>query len=93
MNSDPAADARKIAYGHAWHQHQDEFPTVETIEEFARLIERVISQPSASRQLSRDRWAFWDDRSETLVIHDENSIDKGTAFRPSRGKVYFDNLR
>ena len=93
MNLDPAADARKIANGHAWHQHQEEFPTIETIEEFARLIERVISQPSASRKLSRGRWAFWDDDSETLVIHDENSADSGTAFRPARGKAYFENLR
>lgn len=89
----PSAEASQIANGHAWSKHGGEFPELTTTAEFAQHIDNVLSMPSASKALRGGREAFWDDVSRTVVIKNPNDPDGGTAFRPVRGKAYFDNLR
>jgi filamentous hemagglutinin len=83
----PSSDAQQIANGHAWPKHGGDFP------EFAQHIDQIMANPSASKSLARGRAAFWDDKTKTVVIRDPNSPDLGTAFKPSGGKAYFDNLK
>ena len=53
----------------------------------------LMTNPSASKTLTKGRKAFWDDKSKTVVIRDPNSPDLGTAFKPKDSKAYFDNLK
>jgi RHS repeat-associated protein len=85
-----------IANGHAFGKHviqQGEFPGITTSDQFAREIEGVVSNPTASKPLLRGRSAYYDEPSNTLVIRDPRSPDGGTAFRPSAGRRYYDGLR
>lgn len=85
--------ARRIAKGHAWTSHKAEFPEFANDAEFARHIDAIMTNPSALKKLARGRTAYWDDQSRTVVIHDPKHPDLGTAFRPSAGRAYFDNMR
>jgi len=89
--------ASEIANGHAFGKHvveQNEFgATIKTQQQFAEKIESILNSPSATKQLSRGRSAYWDDSSGTVVIRDPKSSDGGTAFRPTNGKAYFNNFR
>jgi filamentous hemagglutinin len=88
------SSAAAIAKGHAWSNHRHEFPEFATPAEFARHIDSIFSNPQALvRKLARGRQAWWHGASRTVVIHDPNHPDEGTAFRPTGGKSYFDNLR
>jgi hypothetical protein len=88
-------DAVKIARGHAWKKHGNEFSAIgiHSERQFARHIESVMKNPTAIRNLDRGRVAFWDQRSGTVVIRDPSSSDGGTAFIPRRGVSYFHGLR
>lgn len=88
-----SAEARAIANGHAYNEHREEFPEIETQDEFARLINEIMNSPSEVKQLSNGRTAYWDDISNTLVITAPGVTEGGTAFRPTAGKEYFNNLR
>ena len=88
----------EIAGGHAFEKHviqRGEFAGlgIRTREQFARHIENVVNNPSAYRQLSGGRTAFWDDVTGTVVIRNPRAADGGTAFRPTSGREYFDGLR
>jgi len=85
-------EAQAIANGHAWNDHYLEFPEVHSQEEFARLIDGVMNNASEEKQLSNGRTVYWDTQSTTVVIKDPGDVDGGTAFRPTGGKDYFDNL-
>jgi hypothetical protein len=98
--------AREIAKGHAFEKHKGEYrsgqiyagtdyalPPIRTEEQFADLVTRNLLQPDAERALERGRRAFWEEDFGGLVIFDPNNPDCGTAFRPRRGKAYFDDLR
>lgn len=89
--------AEQIANGHAFDKHvheQNEFGgSIETRQQFANLIENILNHPSAVRQLSNGRSAYWDDASGVVVIRNPNAADGGTAFRPANGRSYFNNLR
>jgi filamentous hemagglutinin len=89
----PSSDAEKIASGHAWTKHRNEFSDISTVGEFAQHIDNVMRNPSQSKSLFGGRVAFWDEDSGTLVIRDPNNSDLGTAFKPNGGKAYYDNLR
>ena len=52
-----------------------------------------MGNPRAVRNLSNGRVAYWDNASGTVVIRNPGAIDGGTAFKPTQGKIYFDNLR
>jgi len=87
----------EIAGGHAFEKHviqRGEFTGlgIRTREQFARHIENVVNNPSASRQLSGGRTAFWDDATGTVVIRNPRAADGGTAFRPTLGREYFEDI-
>jgi len=89
--------APSIANGHAFEKHvlqQAEFGGlgIRTRAQFQSHIENVMTNPSATRTLNRNRTAYWDGRTGTVVIRDPNSVDLGTAFRPTNGRAYFDGL-
>jgi len=86
---------QRIAEGHAFEKHfeKGEFKDlgIKTREDFARHIDNVVAKATGSnvRSLKYGRMAYWDDATGTVVIHDPQSPDLGTAFRPSAGKRYF----
>lgn len=103
---DPAAIAGQIARGHAFEKHAREYrpgqvyagtdyaaPAIRTEQQFAEVLTRNLLQPDAERRLARGRRAFWEADFGGVVIFDPNNDDCGTAFRPRRGKAYFDDLR
>ena len=88
----PSSWGSRIAAGHAFAKHGAEFG-FSSPDQMAAHIDRVIASPSASRQLSRGREAYWDDATGSVVIVDPNSHDGGTAFKPDSGRRYFERLR
>ncbi|MDM9580199.1 polymorphic toxin-type HINT domain-containing protein [Nostoc sp. GT001] len=83
--------AQAISRGHAFNDHIGDFD-FDTPDDFARHIDNIINNPSNVKNLERGRTAYWDNQSGTVIIIDPGDIDGGTAFRPDRGKAYFDNL-
>ena len=86
--------AREIADGHAFDKHvlhRGEFVGlgIRTRQQFADLIEGIMSRPTAMRWLQNGRTAFWDDATGTVVIRDPRRWDGGTCFRPAAGRKYF----
>lgn len=70
-----------------------EFPEIKNREQFAELIDSVMKNATETKTLERGRKAWWDATTGTVVIHNPNANDEGTAFRPTRGKDYFDGLQ
>ncbi|HEX8558037.1 MAG TPA: PAAR-like protein [Pyrinomonadaceae bacterium] len=86
-------ESRRIASGHAWKKHRDQFPELRDEEEFAKHINNIMQNPSAVRtDLGGGRRAYWDERSRTVVITNPKDPDGGTTFKPKNGKKYFDDL-
>lgn len=89
---------KEIAGGHAFEKHvldQGEFKGlgIRTREHFANHIEDVVNNPTASRQLSGGRSAYWQDSTGTVVIRNPRAADGGTAFQPPNGRAYYNGLR
>jgi filamentous hemagglutinin len=82
--------AGRIASGHAWIEHQLEFPELTSPDAFAVLLQRVLTAPSEERALARD--PFWERRSGTIIIVNPADADAGTAFRPNDGRAYFESI-
>jgi hypothetical protein len=93
----PSREARKIAEGHAFEKHvtaRNEFPGIITKEQFAEVVEDIMTSPaSLSKDLSRGRKIWWDPKTGTVVIRDPANVDGGTVFKPRNSREYFDNLR
>ena len=92
---DAAAIAQKIAAGHAYDKHvvaEGQFPGIASRTAFAALIQGIIEHPTASRPLTSERTAWWDEASGTVVIANPHDRDGGTCFKPRAGRAYFDNL-
>lgn len=88
--------ASRIAKGHAFEKHvmeRNEFSGIKTVEDFAGHIKEVMSNPSEVRALSNGRTGYWHEPSGTVVIRNPGRMDAGTAFKPWRGKGYFDELQ
>jgi filamentous hemagglutinin len=68
---------------------------ITTRKDFAKHIDDVVARAQGAdvRQLSAGRTAYWDQGSGTVVISDPSAADKGTAFRPTAGRTYFENLK
>jgi filamentous hemagglutinin len=64
-----------------------------TSEQFSSHIENIINNPSDVKILSNGRIAYWDDANQTVVIRNPSAADGGTAFKPTQGKTYFNNLK
>ena len=88
--------ARAMAAGHSYEKHVvDEklFPEVKNRDAFAELIAKVLANPTHHRMLENDREAFYDRKSNTIVIYNPHARDKGTCFRPNAGLRYYENLK
>lgn len=85
-------DAERIARGHEWVKHRTDFPGLSQAD-FEAMIKRIMADATEAKKLTAGRTAFWDESTNTVVIYDPSSPDLGTAFRPRRGKSYFDFLR
>jgi pyocin large subunit-like protein len=87
-------DGQRIANGHAFAKHGAQFG-VAGRDQFAAQIDQIIrsARMSDTRHLQRGRTAYWDEASGTVVIVDPNTADGGTAFKPDRGRRYFESLR
>src|SRR5947209_8185303 len=88
--------ARAVAAGHSYEKHVvDEklFPEVKNRDGFAELIAKVLANPTHHRALENDREAYYDKKSNTIVIYNPHARDKGTCFRPNAGLRYFENLK
>ena len=88
---------QEIAGGHAFDKHvikQGEFKdlSITTKEQFALHIEKVVSNPTSIKELNNGRLAYWDQSTGTVVIRNPKAKDGGTAFRPTNGRQYFDDL-
>jgi filamentous hemagglutinin len=88
--------ARNIAQGHAFEKHvlsQGQFSNIFTPEQCAIDMQRIIDNPSVSKQLARGRTAYWEETTGIVVIYDPHAPDGETAFKPHTGRSYYDNLR
>jgi hypothetical protein len=88
--------AKAIASGHAYEKHVVEeklFPEVKNKDDFVELIANVLANPTHHRELENDREAYFDKKSNTIVIYNPHARDKGTCFRPSAGLKYFEGLK
>ncbi len=102
----PSAIAAKIGAGHAYQKHVvtgGEFkagkviaglampatPVVNNVVTFSALIQTVMGS-STNRTLSGGRKAYWHSGTGTIVVFDPKNVDCGTAFRPVKGKPYYD---
>jgi RHS repeat-associated protein len=85
--------ADQISNGHAWSKHQGEFPGWSQ-QKFTQKIQETINNATGAdvRNLSNGRTAYWNTNEGMVVIRDPSSPHGGTAFRPTNGRVYFDNL-
>ena len=87
-------EANTIANGHSYNKHvveQKEWgdPPMTKVN-FAPIVSNVMKNPDESRNLSNGRKAYW--KGDTVVIYNPSAADKGTCFKPTRGKDYYDNL-
>ena len=48
--------------------------------------------PNDRKQFDDDKMAYWDNDEQAIAITNPNDPDGGTAFKPDRGKAYFDEL-
>ena len=88
--------ARAIAMGHSYKKHVVEeklFPEVKSTDDFMELIAKVLANPTHHRKLENDREAYFDNKSNTIVIYNPHARDKGTCFRPRAGLKYFEGLK
>lgn len=93
-----AADdvASKIANGHAFDKHKlnrGEFPEIRTRQQFQDHARSVMDNPTAARDLSGGRKAYWHQESGTVVITNPKAADGGTMFQPTQGIEYFNGLK
>lgn len=97
---DPTASQKKIAKaiaaGHSYEKHvvdEKQFPEVKSEEEFAEFIAKLLANPTHHRELENEREAYFDKKSNTIVIYNPRARDRGTCFRPRAGLKYFENLK
>jgi hypothetical protein len=86
------ATLTSIANGHAYDKHvilKKEFPSITSKTQFFSLIKSIVTNPTASKSLVRGRTAYWSTASNTIVIVDPSTADKGTAFVTT--KAYYDS--
>nr|WP_256378847.1 SpvB/TcaC N-terminal domain-containing protein [Bradyrhizobium sp. Ai1a-2] len=92
--------AQEIAGGHAFTKHvltEGNFTNfkglgIRTREQFARHIEGIINNPTATKQLGGGRTAYWDEASSTVVIRNPSAADGGSAFQPFKFRSYLNDI-
>jgi hypothetical protein len=81
--------AQKIARGHGLENHIikqfKRYPDIKTQEEYQKVIEDVMKNPSEVHKLPRGRTLYGQEKSGFVVFDSPNDIDGGTALRPKKG--------
>ncbi len=87
--------ATSIGRGHAFDEHviaEGEFPGISRRQQFENLVLSVVRSRNVHVcDLSDGRTAFYDERTNTLVIVDPRNRDLGSAYKPSGRLDYFLN--
>ena len=74
--------------------HQGEYPGwIRTTKQLEQLVEKILMNPTAMKNLSHGRVAFWDEASGTVIILNSKNVGQSTVFQPTNGLAYFNNLR
>jgi len=97
--------ATDIAHGHAFVKHHAEFvngkvinglafplPTIGDANAFAVFLTGILNAPTANKALVNNRHGYWDAATGTVIITNLKPLDCGTAFRPTSGMTYYNNL-
>jgi hypothetical protein len=91
--SDVAYD---IGYGHAWLDHRaDSWNRIglNNPGELVDIIDDTMNFPDDQKlDLDGGREAYWNERYQLIVIVNPDDPDSGTAFIPTNGKRYFNEL-
>ena len=61
-------------------------------EENRQVVEQFLRERNEFK-LENEREAFFDQKSNTIVIYNPRARDKGTCFRPRNGLKYYENLK
>ena len=78
---------------HGFEQHGSEFNVVSRWDYMA-IARRTLADPNSRvEELSRGRVAFYNRRTNTLVIANRNNPEQSTMFRPTQGERIIDDLR
>lgn len=90
--------ASKIANWHAFEKHIWEFKdlwikTKDQLSKFAEWIMKNANNTNNMRNLENGRKAYFDNKTNTIVITNPNAKDAWTIFRPSTWKDYFLNTK
>ena len=72
---------------------EKQFPECKTQDDFIQLIAKVLANATHHKKLENEREAFFDQKSNTIVIYNPRARDKGTCFRPRNGLKYYENLK
>ncbi|MBA3238579.1 MAG: hypothetical protein H0T62_09580 [Parachlamydiaceae bacterium] len=59
------------------------------MKQYATHIEKVLTNPTMTRDLKNGRTAFWCETSQTVIVRNPKAMDGGTAFMPDLGVNYF----
>ncbi|MDO8669011.1 MAG: RHS repeat-associated core domain-containing protein [Candidatus Buchananbacteria bacterium] len=82
-----SSTAQKIGHGHAYDKHvlnDGQFKgMVSNKSEFSSHIKNVMDNPTEVRQLEKGRTAYYQQNTNSIVIHDPSRQDAGTAFQPN----------
>jgi hypothetical protein len=67
--------------------------SITTREQFAKLLQDIVEKTKSKKpsEKFRGKFYYWDDRTGTFIVYDPRNRDRGTAFRPFRGKKYYDD--
>jgi hypothetical protein len=84
--------AQRIAYGHAWKEHAEDFPgmTKDQLAEAIYEIFRRNSEEPGSLIVGRTQDGapvLYDPKTNVMVIRDPNAPDDGTVYKPSMPDV------
>jgi hypothetical protein len=87
--------ATHLSRGHAHFKHRREFAEIGivTIEELKAHFVDVLTRLPEEKLLGNGRAAIYDAVSNTFILLDNATRYAITAFRPARGRAYFDNMR
>jgi pyocin large subunit-like protein len=85
------AIAIKIANGHAFSEHINEFAHLGITKnsDFTNHAKTVLLTPTESFVGKNGKEYFWHESSKTFAVIDKANPDMGTMFIPIRGKQYF----
>jgi hypothetical protein len=87
--------ASHLSRGHAHFKHRREFAEIgiNTREEMYEHLVDILTRLPEQKLLANGRAAIYDAASNTFILLDDATRYAITAFRPERGRRYYDNMR